>query len=59
MAWRDEIHDPPVLNPKGRPCTQRLTGHLEGRARGGGARIQLQRSSAGKKCGICRQASQP
>lgn len=32
------IHDPPVFERKGRPRTQRITGPLEGRARGGGAR---------------------
>ena len=34
---RETLYNPPVLvNPKGRPCTQRLTGAFEGRAQGGG-----------------------
>ncbi|TEB18462.1 hypothetical protein FA13DRAFT_1803470 [Coprinellus micaceus] len=32
----DTLHDPPTLNPKGRPRTQRLTGPTEGPPRGGG-----------------------
>jgi len=28
---REAIHDPPVLNPKGRPRSQRMTGAAEGR----------------------------
>lgn len=39
-AMNDRIFDPPVVNHKGRPQTQRLTGPTEGRPRGGGARIQ-------------------
>ncbi|KAF8871472.1 hypothetical protein CPB84DRAFT_1692184 [Gymnopilus junonius] len=49
---RERIYDPPSLNPKGRPRTQRLTGPTEGRARGGGAG-----SSNGQRnrCGLCHQ----
>lgn len=35
---RERIHDPPIPTPKGRPRTARITGPLEGRRRGGGAR---------------------
>ncbi|KDQ25025.1 hypothetical protein PLEOSDRAFT_1046876 [Pleurotus ostreatus PC15] len=31
------VHGPTPLNPKGRPRTQRITGAIEGRPRGGGA----------------------
>ncbi|KAJ7906864.1 hypothetical protein B0H13DRAFT_1880177 [Mycena leptocephala] len=34
---RERIMDPPVINPKGRPRTTRLTNAREGRQRGGGA----------------------
>ncbi|KAJ7465199.1 hypothetical protein FB451DRAFT_1179375 [Mycena latifolia] len=34
--YRETIHDPPVIQHKGRPRTQRLTGAVEGRASGGG-----------------------
>jgi len=53
-AQDDQIRNPPILNPKGRPRTQRLTGALEGRPRGGGAGIQPA-SQAGRKCGVCRE----
>ena len=48
----DEMHlgtlrDPPTLNPKGRPRTQRLTGALEGRTRGGGGRKRSSTSAGG------------
>ncbi|KAF8805825.1 hypothetical protein BYT27DRAFT_7224672 [Phlegmacium glaucopus] len=36
---REAIHDPPTLNPKGRPRSQRMTGPTEGHPRGGGASI--------------------
>ncbi|KAG2017269.1 hypothetical protein CC2G_015301 [Coprinopsis cinerea AmutBmut pab1-1] len=36
-----QVVDPPVLNPKGRPRTSRITGALEGRARGGGPVTRL------------------
>ena len=49
------IHDPPTLNPRGRPRTQRLT-NTEGRARGDGGDVE-QRRSAGdnrnRRCGLC------
>lgn len=51
-AQDDQIRNPPILNSKGRPRTQRLTGALEGRLQGGGARIQLA-SQAGRRCGVC------
>lgn len=38
MVRRETIHDPPVITGKGRPRTSRITGPLEGRARGGGAK---------------------
>jgi hypothetical protein len=47
------IHDPPALNPKGRPRTQRMTGVMEGRPRGGGASIP--KVILGRRCGVCRQ----
>ncbi|KAF5383675.1 hypothetical protein D9615_003671 [Tricholomella constricta] len=48
----DQIHDPPISNPKGRPRTQRMTGAIEGPARGGGgARRGLRGQSSGRKCG--------
>ena len=50
----DQIHNPPILNPKGRPRTQRLTGALKGRPWGGGAGIQPT-SQAGRKCGVCQE----
>lgn len=53
-SQQDELGGLPILNPKGRPRTQRITGALEGRARGGGARIQTSKH-AGRKCGVCRQ----
>ena len=62
---RGTLHDPPTLNPKGRPRTQRLTGALEGRARGGGGRKRSSTSAGGSeqatkrgrpnRCGACRQ----
>jgi len=46
------LHDPPMLNPKGRPChTRHLTGALEGRARGGGGRKRSS-TSAGVLMGV-------
>lgn len=33
--------DPPLLNPKGRPHTARITGPLEGRARGGARNLPM------------------
>ncbi|KAJ6484655.1 hypothetical protein C8R45DRAFT_998927 [Mycena sanguinolenta] len=33
---RETIHDPPIVQHKGRPRTQRLTGSTEGRPLGGG-----------------------
>ncbi|KAJ3516162.1 hypothetical protein NLJ89_g1290 [Agrocybe chaxingu] len=54
-ANAEQLHDPPILNPKGRPRTQRITGVLEGRARGGGATSRSAQNNGGRKCGICRQ----
>ena len=34
----EQIHDPPALNPKGRPRTAHITGALEGPPQGGGTR---------------------
>jgi hypothetical protein len=59
----DTIKDPPALNPKGRPRTQRLTNSTtEGRAQGGGGdavqRRLLAAAAAGdnrnRRCGLCR-----
>ncbi|KAJ7474566.1 hypothetical protein B0H11DRAFT_1728383, partial [Mycena galericulata] len=47
LARSDRIQDPPTINRKGRPLTQRLTGVTEGRPRGGGARIQVPDQSQG------------
>ncbi|KAF9016500.1 hypothetical protein BDP27DRAFT_1440682 [Rhodocollybia butyracea] len=33
---QEHIHDPPALNPKGRPRTARITSAIEGPPRGGG-----------------------
>jgi len=62
---RETLHDPATLKPKGRPRTQRLTGALEGHARGGGGRKRSSTSAAGSeqvakrgrpnRCGVCRQ----
>jgi hypothetical protein len=56
----ENIHDPPVHNPKGRPRTQRLTGPTEGRPRGGGARTELGGSLGGssrtRRCTECHQS---
>ena len=49
---QEAIHDPPALNPKGRPRSQRMTGVMEGRPQGGGASIP---KALGRKCGVCRQ----
>jgi hypothetical protein len=59
---RDNIKDPPALNPKGRPRTRRLTNiTTEGQAQGGGGdvvRRRLAAASAGdsrnRRCGLCR-----
>ncbi|KAJ6466082.1 hypothetical protein DFH09DRAFT_905465, partial [Mycena vulgaris] len=40
---RETIHDPPAIQHKGRPRTERLTGALEGRPVGGGARAGKRR----------------
>ncbi|KAJ3712562.1 hypothetical protein C8R42DRAFT_647375 [Lentinula raphanica] len=37
----DVLKDPPVSNPKGRPRAARITGAIEGRARGGGDAQQV------------------
>ena len=50
----DQICNPPILNSKGRPRTQHLTGTLKGKPQGGGARIQLA-SQAGRRCGVCQE----
>ncbi|KAJ7163679.1 hypothetical protein C8R46DRAFT_902172, partial [Mycena filopes] len=54
------IQDPPVMGRKGRPRTQRLTGPTEGRARGGGAGIQVHGSTQDEprrqnRCSRCHQ----
>ncbi|KAF8815063.1 hypothetical protein BYT27DRAFT_7081003, partial [Phlegmacium glaucopus] len=56
-AEEGRLHDPPVLNPKGRPREKQITGALEGPSRGGGAKSTLRGSGAvlGRKCGVCRQ----
>ena len=61
----DRLKGPPVISRKGRPHTQRLTGALEGRPRGGGAKRTISDVlGAGEKgatkrqptrCGICRE----
>ncbi|KAF8801635.1 hypothetical protein BYT27DRAFT_7069354, partial [Phlegmacium glaucopus] len=40
----DDFHEPPILNPKGRPRERRITGATEGRPQGGGGRAQLKAS---------------
>ncbi|KIJ99057.1 hypothetical protein K443DRAFT_102897, partial [Laccaria amethystina LaAM-08-1] len=59
IQLREAIHDPPALNPKGRPRSQRMTGAAEGCPRGGGASIicipELNPGSSRRKCGVCCQ----
>ncbi|KAF8231062.1 hypothetical protein L208DRAFT_1279028 [Tricholoma matsutake] len=52
----EEIHRPPTIKHKGRPRSQRLTGVLEGRARGGGGSLLRSRQAGVKDrlCGVCR-----
>jgi len=53
---QEAIHDPPALNPKGRPRSQRMTGVAEGHPQGGGAGIPVQNAgNSGQKCGVCFQ----
>ena len=51
-GYVEEIHgarlqDPPTIKQKGRPRSQRLTGALEGHARGGGGSILRSRQAGG------------
>ncbi|KAJ7258000.1 hypothetical protein C8J57DRAFT_1073960 [Mycena rebaudengoi] len=69
FQYRDSVHDPPIINHKGRPRTVRLTGALEGRPVGGGARSKKRhreneendsdsgppRKKGSCRCGICHQ----
>jgi hypothetical protein len=48
----DDIREPPILNPKGRPRERRITGATEGRPQGGGARAQPKAVQT-RKCGLC------
>jgi hypothetical protein len=56
------LQDPPTIKQKGRPRSQRLTGALEGRARGGGGSILRSRQAAtgsgaaNRLCGVCRMS---
>ena len=54
------LQDPPTIKQKGRPRSQRLTGAVEGRARGGGGSLlqsRLAASSSGNRlCGVCRKS---
>ncbi|KAF9457960.1 hypothetical protein BDZ94DRAFT_1227071, partial [Collybia nuda] len=53
------IKDPPIIAHKGRPCTARITGQLEGQPQGGGAGICAQASQGNKRrkvsCGVCHE----
>ena len=62
----DRLKGSPVISRKGRPQTQRLTGALEGRPRGGGGAkrpisdvVGASEKGATKRqptrCGICRE----
>lgn len=63
----DGLKDPPVINRKGRPLTQRFTSAIEGRARGGGANARHPPSQVAThekepltkkqvtRCGVCRK----
>ena len=50
------LQDPPTIKHKGRPRSQRLTGVLEGRARGGGGSLLRSRQASMKdrRCCVCR-----
>jgi hypothetical protein len=63
---QDGLKDPPVINRKGRPLTQRFTGALEGHPRGGGGKRPISHVSTtnegeravkrqGIRCGVCRE----
>ena len=66
----EQIHDPPVIRNKGRPRSARITGPLEGRPRGGGAKaakisaredydnngaVHSGQGNRRRRCGMCRQ----
>ncbi|EDR01261.1 uncharacterized protein LACBIDRAFT_295616 [Laccaria bicolor S238N-H82] len=55
-AENDDVREPPILNPKGRPRERRITGATEGRPQGGGARAQPKAVQT-RKCGVCGQSS--
>ena len=48
----DDLCEPSILNLKGRPCEQRITGATEGPAQGGGAGAQPKVAQMWK-CGLC------
>ena len=67
---REHIHDPPTIKNKGRPRSARITGPLEGKPRGGGAKatrgsaredhdengaIPSGQENHRRRCGMCRQ----
>ncbi|KAJ7097420.1 hypothetical protein C8R44DRAFT_643579, partial [Mycena epipterygia] len=64
---RATIHDPPIIQHKGRPRTERITSAIEGRPVGGGARgskrrreekenaDEPQRKKTKRRCAICHE----
>ncbi|KDR79615.1 hypothetical protein GALMADRAFT_43066, partial [Galerina marginata CBS 339.88] len=55
-AENDDFREPPILNPKGRPRENRITGSTEGPARGGGAKARARpKATQTRKCGNCGQ----